>query len=52
MLTGPDYLLVLCALCDGTQNDLLYDHLWHQTDRTVGPWVLIPELLVDGYHIS
>jgi len=54
MLTGPDPLVVLHVLHDGTQDDLLHNLVWHrgQADRAVVPRILLLALLVDGHHIS
>lgn len=52
MLTGPDYLIVLYLLCDGTQDDLLHNLPWHcgHTERHVVCWVLLMALPADGHH--
>lgn len=53
ILTGCDHPSVVYVLCGSTQDDLHHDLSWHQgqTDRPVIPWILLPALLLDGYHI-
>ena len=53
MLTGPDHLVVLYMLCDGTRDDLLHNLPQHrgQADRPVVPQMFLLALLVDGCRI-
>jgi len=53
MLVGPDNLVVLYVLHDGTQVELLHNLLQHQgqTERPLVPCILLLVLLVDGCHI-